>query len=184
MTTQRKGTAGVQNEWNFLPMKLKPFLFLCRFCFRLTECGWVRRAGCSHTSRRDFSPRPPSCPSTSAISTSDTNPSTSHHPNTSTSRHSTTTVNSNRRRRLSCQGNSFTNQRTLTVLQFTLWTHLICCRPEKLELIRSQSVIVNPCILCFDSAATVALKPCDHAGFCGECAKQVWLSTHYYLKVR
>jgi len=50
---------------------------------------------------------------------------------------------------------------------------IVLPRPEKLELIRSQSVIVNPCILCFDSAATVALKPCDHAGFCAECAKQL-----------
>ena len=167
---------------NFLPIKFEPFLFLCRFCFRLTECGWVRRAGCSHTSRRDFSPRPPSCPSTSATSTSDTNPSNSHHPNTSSSRHSTTTVTSNRRRRLSCQGNSFTIQRTLeSLFIYGIAIHIACCRPEKLELIRSQSVIVNPCILCFDSAATVALKPCGHAGFCAECAKQVWPSTHYYL---
>ena len=180
MITQRRGTAGVQNGCNFLPIKFEPFLFLCRFCFRLTECGWVRRAGCSHTSRRDFSPRPPSCPSISATSTLDTDPSNSHHPNTSTSRHSTTTVTSNRRRRLSCQGNSFFYPADFDgiALQFTLWTHLIRCRPEKLELIRSQSVIVNPCILCFDSAATVALKPCDHAGFCAECAKQVWPSTH------
>ena len=135
----------------------------------------MRRAGCSHTSKRDFSPRPPSCPSTSATSTSDTNPSNSHHPNTSTSRHSTTTVTSNRRRRLSCQGNSFTIQRTLeSLFIYGIAIHIACCRPEKLELIRSQSVIVNPCILCFDSAATVALKPCGHAGFCAECAKQVW----------
>ena len=47
------------------------------------------------------------------------------------------------------------------------------CRPERLELIRNQSVIGNPCILCFDADAGVVLRPCGHEGFCADCAQQL-----------
>jgi len=50
---------------------------------------------------------------------------------------------------------------------------VILPRPEKLELIRNQSVIGNPCILCFDAPAETVLKPCGHDGFCASCAQQL-----------
>lgn len=42
-----------------------------------------------------------------------------------------------------------------------------------LETLRKLSIRDDSCTICFDRKATIRLKPCNHSGFCGKCAKQI-----------
>lgn len=42
-----------------------------------------------------------------------------------------------------------------------------------LEELRKLSVTEDSCTLCFDSIATIRLEPCNHTGFCTNCAAQL-----------
>ena len=46
-------------------------------------------------------------------------------------------------------------------------------RHIKLELLTRESVDDDACMLCFDSKASVVIKPCGHTGLCGGCAAQL-----------
>eukprot|EP00095_Tigriopus_kingsejongensis_P006267 maker-scaffold990_size72856-snap-gene-0.13 protein:Tk06267 transcript:maker-scaffold990_size72856-snap-gene-0.13-mRNA-1 annotation:"ring finger and spry domain-containing protein 1-like" len=46
-------------------------------------------------------------------------------------------------------------------------------RHIKLEAIRQVSINENACSICFDQASIAVIKPCDHAGFCETCARQL-----------
>ncbi|GFQ86719.1 RING finger and SPRY domain-containing protein 1, partial [Trichonephila clavata] len=43
----------------------------------------------------------------------------------------------------------------------------------RLEKLRQTSVREDSCSLCFDGSATVRLDPCQHTGFCVQCALQL-----------
>jgi hypothetical protein len=45
----------------------------------------------------------------------------------------------------------------------------------KLELLNRLTVKEDACTLCFDSQACTMLKPCQHKGFCKNCALQLEL---------
>jgi hypothetical protein len=47
---------------------------------------------------------------------------------------------------------------------------LILPKYKKLELLRSIKINDQDCILCVDSNANILLKPCQHTGFCEQCA--------------
>ncbi len=47
---------------------------------------------------------------------------------------------------------------------------LILPKYKKLELLRSMPINDQDCILCVDDRANVLLKPCQHTGFCAQCA--------------
>jgi len=46
-------------------------------------------------------------------------------------------------------------------------------RHLKMEYLRKVSVKENSCNLCFDHIANVRLLPCEHCGFCSQCADQL-----------
>ena len=46
---------------------------------------------------------------------------------------------------------------------------------KKLELLRTMVITEHDCILCVDQLASVQLKPCQHTGFCQECADKLEL---------
>ncbi|CAF3543052.1 unnamed protein product [Rotaria sp. Silwood1] len=47
---------------------------------------------------------------------------------------------------------------------------LILPKYKKLELLRSIKISEHDCILCVDDQANIMLKPCQHTGFCEQCA--------------
>ncbi|CAF2985407.1 unnamed protein product [Rotaria sp. Silwood2] len=47
---------------------------------------------------------------------------------------------------------------------------LILPKYKKLELLRSIKISEQDCILCVDDQANIMLKPCQHTGFCEQCA--------------
>lgn len=47
---------------------------------------------------------------------------------------------------------------------------LILPKYKKLELLRSIKISENDCILCVDQVANIILTPCQHTGFCEQCA--------------
>ena len=47
---------------------------------------------------------------------------------------------------------------------------IILPKYKKLELLRSVKISEQDCILCVDSPANTLLKPCEHSGFCEQCA--------------
>jgi hypothetical protein len=47
---------------------------------------------------------------------------------------------------------------------------LILPKYKKLELLRSIIINEQDCILCVDLHANIMLKPCQHTGFCEQCA--------------
>jgi hypothetical protein len=47
---------------------------------------------------------------------------------------------------------------------------LILPKYKKLELLRSTKISDLDCILCADLRANISLKPCQHTGFCEQCA--------------
>lgn len=47
---------------------------------------------------------------------------------------------------------------------------LILPKYKKLELLRSIQINEQDCILCVDLRANILLKPCEHTGFCEQCA--------------
>jgi hypothetical protein len=47
---------------------------------------------------------------------------------------------------------------------------LILPKYKKLELLRSIKISEQDCILCVDLPANISLKPCEHTGFCEQCA--------------
>ena len=47
---------------------------------------------------------------------------------------------------------------------------IILPKYKKLELLRSVKISEQDCILCVDSPANILLKPCEHSGFCEQCA--------------
>ncbi|GFY61450.1 RING finger and SPRY domain-containing protein 1 [Trichonephila inaurata madagascariensis] len=50
---------------------------------------------------------------------------------------------------------------------------IILPRHIRLEKLRQTSVREDSCSLCFDGSATVRLDPCQHTGFCVQCALQL-----------
>ncbi|XP_074646208.1 RING finger and SPRY domain-containing protein 1-like [Tubulanus polymorphus] len=50
---------------------------------------------------------------------------------------------------------------------------LILPKHKKLAMLRSVSVKEDSCTLCFDNTASVILQPCQHLGFCMDCAIQL-----------
>jgi hypothetical protein len=47
---------------------------------------------------------------------------------------------------------------------------LILPKYKKLELLRGMKISEQDCILCVDARANILLKPCQHTGFCEQCA--------------
>ena len=52
---------------------------------------------------------------------------------------------------------------------------LILPKYKKLELLRSMQISDEDCILCVDDQANTVLKPCQHSGFCQQCALKLEL---------
>lgn len=50
---------------------------------------------------------------------------------------------------------------------------IILPRHIRMEKLRHSSVREDSCTLCFDRSAAVRLEPCQHKGFCSECAIQL-----------
>ncbi|XP_015912570.1 RING finger and SPRY domain-containing protein 1 [Parasteatoda tepidariorum] len=50
---------------------------------------------------------------------------------------------------------------------------IILPRHIRLEKVRQTSVREDSCSLCFDGSATIRLDPCQHTGFCDQCALQL-----------
>ncbi|CAF3741359.1 unnamed protein product [Adineta steineri] len=50
---------------------------------------------------------------------------------------------------------------------------LILPKYKKLELLRAIKISDQDCILCVDDLANILLKPCQHTGFCEECAAKL-----------
>ncbi len=50
---------------------------------------------------------------------------------------------------------------------------LILPKYKKLELLRTMEISEQDCMLCVDDRANVLLKPCQHSGFCEECASKL-----------
>ncbi|KAF8786093.1 RING finger and SPRY domain-containing [Argiope bruennichi] len=50
---------------------------------------------------------------------------------------------------------------------------IILPRHIRLEKLRQTSVKEDSCSLCFDGSATIRLDPCQHTGFCVQCALQL-----------
>lgn len=70
------------------------------------------------------------------------------------------------------------------VAQLSEEEKIILPRHIRMEKLRLSSVKEDSCTLCFDRSAAVRLDPCQHRGFCSECALQLEVCPMCRSKIR